>query len=94
MGTELGQLNVKVVPGSLRDQVVGRLGDALKLKVMAPPETGKANEAVVAIRAAKCGINTDDIEGRHETPPFPVDDPGTIPPPLHLDRNLPQGPVV
>jgi hypothetical protein len=58
----MGRLNVKVVPGSSRDQIVGWLGDALKIKVMAPPEKGRANEAVVEILAEKLGISTDDIE--------------------------------
>ena len=53
---------MKVVPGSSRDQIVGWLGDALKIRVMAPPEKGKANEAVVEILAEKLGISTDDIE--------------------------------
>ena len=56
------RLNVKVVPGSSRDEIVGWLGDALKIKVMAPPEKGKANESVVEILAEKLGISTDDIE--------------------------------
>lgn len=58
----MGRLNVKVVPGSSRDQVVGWLGDALKIKVMAPPEKGRANEAVVELLSMKLGISTDDIE--------------------------------
>ena len=58
----MGRLNVKVVPGSSRNQIVGWLGDALKIRVMAPPEKGKANEAVVEILAEKLGISTDDIE--------------------------------
>ena len=58
----MGRLNVKVVPGSSRDQIVGWLGDALKIKVMAPPEKGKANEAVVNLLATKLGVSTDDIE--------------------------------
>jgi uncharacterized protein (TIGR00251 family) len=58
----MGRLNVKVVPGSSRDQIVGWLGDALKIKVMAPPEKGKANEAVGELLSMKLGISTDDIE--------------------------------
>ena len=58
----MGRLNVKVVPGSSRDQIVGWLGDALKIKVMAPPEKGRANEAVVELLSMKLGICTADIE--------------------------------
>jgi len=58
----MGRLNVKVVPGSSRDQIVGWLGDALKIKVMAPPEKGRANQAVMDLLATKLGICTDDIE--------------------------------
>ena len=57
----MGRLNVKVVPGSSRDQIMGWLGVALKIKVTAPPEKGKANEAVVAMLAERLGIGTDDI---------------------------------
>ena len=57
----MGRLNVKVVPGSSRDQIVGWLGNALKIKVTAPPEKGRANEAVVAMLAERLGIGTDDI---------------------------------
>jgi len=58
----MGRLSVKVVPGFSRNQIVGSLGDALKIKVMAPPEKGKANEAVVELLSMKLGISTDDIE--------------------------------
>jgi uncharacterized protein YggU (UPF0235/DUF167 family) len=52
----MAQLHVKVVPGSTRDRVAGRLGDALKLQVSAAPERGKANDAVIALIAATLGL--------------------------------------
>ena len=60
-GPRTARFKVKVVPGSSRNEIVGWLGDALKIKVMAPPEKGKANEAVVELLAAALGIATDDI---------------------------------
>lgn len=58
----MARITVKVVPGSSRDQIVGWLGDALKIKVAAAPEKGKANKAVVKLLAKTLGIGTDAIE--------------------------------
>lgn len=58
----MAKIAVKVVPGSSRDQIVGWLGDALKIKVAAAPEKGKANKAVVKLLAKTLGISTDAIE--------------------------------
>lgn len=45
------KLNIKVVPKSSRDCVAGWIGDALKICVTAPPERGKANQAVETVLA-------------------------------------------
>jgi uncharacterized protein (TIGR00251 family) len=58
----MARLRVKVVPGSSRDQIVGWLGDALKIKVAAPPEKGKANEAVIALVAERLGVARGAVE--------------------------------
>ncbi|MEY4033694.1 MAG: hypothetical protein RL492_888 [Verrucomicrobiota bacterium] len=56
MSADVARLKVKVVPGASRTEVVGRLGEALKVRVAAPPEGGKANREVVALLAAKVGL--------------------------------------
>lgn len=52
---------VKAVPGAKRDEIVGRLGDRLKVRVSAPPEGGKANEAICALIATALGIKARDV---------------------------------
>lgn len=49
------RLQVKVVPGASRSEIVGRLGAALKVRVAAPPEGGKANREVLALLAERLG---------------------------------------
>lgn len=53
---------VKAVPGASRDQVVGPLGDALKVKVAAPPEAGKANQAICKLIASALGVPGRDVK--------------------------------
>ena len=57
----MGRIHVKVVPGSSRDSIVGWLGEALKIKVQAPPEKGRANEAVIALLAGALAIDSSQI---------------------------------
>lgn len=42
-------INLKVVPGARKPRVAGLHGDRLKLAVSAPPERGKANDAVLEL---------------------------------------------
>lgn len=50
------KLSVKIVPGASRTEVAGWLDETLKIRVSAPPEKGKANQAVIALLADALGI--------------------------------------
>jgi uncharacterized protein (TIGR00251 family) len=54
-------LRVHVQPGTGRSAVVGRHGDALKVRVAAPPVEGRANEALVHYLAATVGVKNEQV---------------------------------
>lgn len=55
-------LDLHVQPGAKKTEVVGRHGDALKIRLAAPPVDGKANAALVAFIAAKVGAGRTAVE--------------------------------
>ncbi|MGH3134295.1 MAG: DUF167 domain-containing protein [Gaiellaceae bacterium] len=58
------RLRLRVSPGASRSEVVGRHGRAWKVRVAAVPESGKANEALVAFLASILEIPRGDVEIR------------------------------
>ena len=54
-------LRVHVSPGAGRTAVTGRQGDAVKVRVAAPPVDGRANAALVEFLAAEFGLKAADV---------------------------------
>jgi uncharacterized protein len=50
-----------VVPGSARPGIVGRYGDAWKVRVAEAPERGRANDAVVDLLAETLSVSRRDV---------------------------------
>jgi len=50
-------LTIKAIPGAPKNQVCGWLGDALKIKIQAPPVEGRANEALGEFLAEALGVH-------------------------------------
>ena len=51
------RLHLRVAPGSRRSAVVGRYGEAWKVRVAAAPERGRANDEVIAVIADALDIS-------------------------------------
>lgn len=57
------EFDVKVVPRSLRSGIAGKMADgALKVKVAAVPEKGKANAELCELLAREFGVPLRDVE--------------------------------
>ena len=52
---------MRVSPGARRSEVVGRLGDAWKLRVRSAAERGRANDEVTALLARTLALSARDV---------------------------------
>ena len=53
---------VRVVPRASKNEIVGIHGDALKIRVAAPPVEGRANEDLIAFLAQRLGVRKSQVE--------------------------------
>ena len=56
------RLRLRVRPGARKNAIVGAHGGALKVSVTAPPERGKANDAVIDLLAEALSLSRGSIE--------------------------------
>jgi uncharacterized protein len=61
VGTPSIRLRLRVVPGAGRAGIVGRHGDAWKVRVTAAPERGRANDAVLRLLADTLSVPRRDL---------------------------------
>lgn len=55
-------LTLHIQPGAKKTEVAGLYGDALKIRLAAPPVDGKANDALLAFLAKKLGAGRTAVE--------------------------------
>lgn len=51
-------LTLHIQPGAKKTEVVGAHGEALKIRLQAPPVDGKANACLLAFLAARLGVRS------------------------------------
>ena len=55
------RLRVRVAPGARRSEIVGRHGDAWKVRVRSAPERGRANDELVELLAGRLGLTRSEL---------------------------------
>lgn len=56
-------MTIWVVPGASRSEIKGLHGDAVKVRVAAPPEGGRANDEVRSLLSAATGLRAELVSG-------------------------------
>ena len=54
-------LTLHIQPGAKKTEVIGLHGDALKIRLAAPPVDGKANAALIAFVADRLGLSKSSV---------------------------------
>ena len=55
-------LNLRIIPRASKDEIAGCLGDALKIRIQAPPVEGKANQYLIKFLSKHWKIPRRNIE--------------------------------
>ncbi len=55
------RLRIRVSPGARRTEIVGRQGEAWKVRVAAVAERGQANEAALRVLAERLGVARSEV---------------------------------
>ncbi len=58
-------IHVRVIPRASQNAIQGELGDALKIRLQAPPVDGKANAALLAFLAEKLDVTESRLQLLH-----------------------------
>ena len=61
MAAQSTRLRVRVASGARSSAIVGRHGDAWKVRVAAAPERGRANDAAVDVIASALGVERSNV---------------------------------
>ncbi|MGJ8652224.1 MAG: DUF167 domain-containing protein [Opitutaceae bacterium] len=63
--SDVYELAVRVIPNASRDEIVGWHDGALKIKIAAQPEAGKANKAICALLVKRLKLPKHAVEITH-----------------------------
>ena len=61
MGEPRTRLKLRVVPGHGRSEVIGRYGEAWKVRVGAAPERGRANAELLRLLSERLGVRLTEL---------------------------------